>query len=83
MSTEIAPGVADRGVTIVACLAEGRWEQARRDFTAKMSEALDGKRLAGAWARMASLVGPLVMCVLLAVQVGAIKVARTKSGTAG
>ena len=26
---------------------------------------------------------PLVMCVLLAVQVGAIKVARTKSGTAG
>jgi hypothetical protein len=28
-------------------------------------------------------IGPLVMCVLLAVQVGAIKVARTKSGTAG
>ena len=26
---------------------------------------------------------PLVICVLLAVQVGAIKVARTKSGTAG
>jgi hypothetical protein len=26
---------------------------------------------------------PLIMCVLLAVQVGAIKVARTKSGTAG
>jgi hypothetical protein len=57
MSTEIAPGVADRAVTIVACLAEGRWEEARRDFNAKMSEALDGKRLADAWARMASLVG--------------------------
>ena len=28
-------------------------------------------------------IGPLVLCVLLAVQVGAIKVARTKSGTAG
>ena len=26
---------------------------------------------------------PLVMCVLLAVQIGAIRVARTKSGTAG
>jgi hypothetical protein len=26
---------------------------------------------------------PLVMCVLLAVQVGAIRVARTRSGTAG
>jgi Protein of unknown function (DUF3887) len=57
MSTEIAPGTADRAVTIVACMAEGRWEEARRDFNAKMSEALDGKRLADAWARMASLVG--------------------------
>ena len=30
-----------------------------------------------------AFIGALVMCVLLAVQVGAIKVARTKSGTAG
>jgi hypothetical protein len=57
MSTEVAPGAADQAVTIVACLAEGRWEEARRDFNAKMSEALDGRRLADAWARMASLVG--------------------------
>jgi Protein of unknown function (DUF3887) len=57
MSTQIAPGSAERAVTIVACLAEGRWEEARRDFDAKMSQALDGKRLAAAWARMASLVG--------------------------
>jgi hypothetical protein len=57
MSTQIAPGTTDRAVTIVACLAEGRWEEARRDFNAKMSQALDGKRLAAAWARMASLVG--------------------------
>jgi hypothetical protein len=27
-------------------------------------------------------IGPLIMCVLLAVQIGAIKVARTRSGTA-
>src|SRR5271170_8016560 len=57
MSTPIAPGTTDRAVTIVACLAEGRWEEARRDFNAKISQALDGKRLAAAWARMASLVG--------------------------
>ena len=57
MSTEIPAGAADRAVTIVADLAEGRWEEARRDFNAKMSEALDATRLAEAWARMASLVG--------------------------
>jgi hypothetical protein len=57
MSTEIPAGAADRAVTIVADLAEGRWEEARRDFNAKMSEALDASRLAEAWARMASLVG--------------------------
>jgi len=57
MSTKIAPGTADRAVTILTCLAEGRWEEARRDFNAKMSQALDGRRLADAWARMASLVG--------------------------
>jgi hypothetical protein len=57
MSAEIPAGAADRAVTIVADLAEGRWEEARRDFNAKMSEALDATRLAEAWARMASLVG--------------------------
>jgi hypothetical protein len=57
MSTEILPGTADRAVAIIAALAGGRWEEARRDFNAKMSEALDAGRLAGAWARMVSLVG--------------------------
>jgi hypothetical protein len=57
MSTNSAPGTAGRAVTILACLAEGRWEEARQDFNAKMSQALDGRRLADAWARMASLVG--------------------------
>ena len=57
MSTQVAPGTADRAVKILASLAEGRWEEARRDFSAKMSQALDGRRLADAWARMASLVG--------------------------
>jgi hypothetical protein len=57
MSTEVAPGTAGQAVAIIAFLAEGRWEEARRDFNTKMSEALDAGRLAGAWARMVSLVG--------------------------
>jgi hypothetical protein len=57
MSTQITPGVADRAVAILVYLAEGRWEEARRDFNATMSQALDAKGLAAAWARMASLVG--------------------------
>jgi Protein of unknown function (DUF3887) len=57
MSTTITPGTADRAVAIIASLAEGRWEEARRDFDVTMSQALDATRLASAWARMASLVG--------------------------
>jgi hypothetical protein len=57
MSTTIAPGAADLAVTILTCLTEGRWEEARRDFNARMSEGLDARRLADSWARMASLVG--------------------------
>ncbi len=57
MSTTITPGIADRAVAIIASMTEGRWEGARRDFDARMSQALDATRLADAWARMASLVG--------------------------
>jgi hypothetical protein len=57
MSTHVPPGAADQAVTILACLAEGRWEDARRDFNAKMSEGLDASRLADGWAQLASLVG--------------------------
>jgi hypothetical protein len=57
MSTTITPGTVDRAVAIIASVADGRWEEARGDFNAKMSQALDATRLADAWARMASLVG--------------------------
>jgi hypothetical protein len=57
MSTAVTPGSGDRAVTIFADITEGRWEQARRYFDARMSEVLDAARLAEAWARMASLVG--------------------------
>lgn len=57
MSTEIAGDAADQAVAIMTCLTEGRWEDARRDLNAKMSEGLDAQRLADGWARMVSLVG--------------------------
>jgi hypothetical protein len=57
MSTQIAPGSADRAVGILASIAEGRWEDARREFDAKMSASLSADRLAEAWAQMASLAG--------------------------
>jgi Protein of unknown function (DUF3887) len=57
MSTEIAADAVDRAVTIFTCITEGRWEEARRDLNAKMSQGLDAKRLADGWARMAGLVG--------------------------
>jgi hypothetical protein len=57
MSTIVAPGATDQAVRIFACLAEGRWEEARRDLNAIMSQRLDAGRLAESWARMAGLVG--------------------------
>jgi hypothetical protein len=57
MSTTILPGATDLAVTILGCLAEGRWEEARRDFNARMSEGLGARRLADSWARLAGLVG--------------------------
>jgi Protein of unknown function (DUF3887) len=57
MSTDVPPGKADRAVAIVACLADGQWEQAREDFDARMSAAIDAAQLAEVWARMVSLIG--------------------------
>jgi hypothetical protein len=57
LSRDVLPGAADRGAAIAACLAEGRWEEARRDFSAKMREGADAERLASGWVRTASLIG--------------------------
>jgi hypothetical protein len=57
MSKEVPAGTADRAVAIVASIADGQWQQARRDFSDRMSEALDAARLGEAWARVASLLG--------------------------
>jgi hypothetical protein len=57
MRADVPLGSADRAVAIVASLADGQWEQARDDFNARMSEAIDAVQLAEVWARMASLIG--------------------------
>jgi hypothetical protein len=57
MSREVQPEAADRAVGILACLAEGRWEDARRDFDAKMREFGDAARLARGWTQMVGQIG--------------------------
>jgi hypothetical protein len=57
MRTDVLPGAADRAAAIVACLTEGRWEDARRDFDARMREGADAARLGRGWAHTAGLIG--------------------------
>lgn len=57
MRTDVAPGTADRAAAIITCLTEGRWEDARRDFNARMREGADAGRLAGGWARTVGMIG--------------------------
>jgi len=57
MSTDVPPGAADRAAAIVTCLSEGRWEDARRDLSARMREGGDAGRLASGWARTVGMVG--------------------------
>jgi hypothetical protein len=57
MSKEVPPGTAEAAMGIVASIAAGQWEEARRDFNDRMSQALSAAGLADAWARVASLFG--------------------------
>ncbi len=57
MSTDVPPGAADLATAIVVCLAEGRWEDARADFNARMRERGDAELLAGGWARTIGMIG--------------------------
>jgi hypothetical protein len=57
MSREVQPEAANRAVAILASLAEGRWEEARRDFDARMREGGDAARLARGWVQTVGLIG--------------------------
>jgi Protein of unknown function (DUF3887) len=57
MTRVVLPGAAEHAAAIFADLAEGRWEEARRDFGERMLERLDADRLASGWAHTVSQVG--------------------------
>ncbi len=57
MADAILPGATGRAATLIADVAEGRWEQARAGFDRRMSEALDAQRLAAAWAQVIGTAG--------------------------
>lgn len=57
MSREIPPGAADRAVALVACLAQGRWEEVAGEFDEHLRERADAARLAAGWAHTVGLIG--------------------------
>jgi hypothetical protein len=57
MARVALPGAAERAAAIFAGMAQGRWEEARRDFGERIRERLDADRLASGWSHTASLVG--------------------------
>jgi hypothetical protein len=57
MKRDPRPGATDQALAVVASLAAGRWEEARRDFGELMLRSLDAGRLASAWALAISQVG--------------------------
>ncbi len=57
MADTILPGAAGRAASLLADVAEQRWEQARAGFDQRMSEALSAQRLAAAWAQVIGTAG--------------------------
>ncbi len=57
MSRRIAAGAEDRALEIVGCIAESRWEDARRDFDEQMLQVVSADRIAQAWAQTIGEVG--------------------------
>jgi hypothetical protein len=57
MSKAVLPGATEKAEEIFACIIEGRWEDARRDFDTVMRERLSADQLAAGWAQVAGLIG--------------------------
>jgi hypothetical protein len=57
MAEEILPGAAERAVSLLADVADQRWEQAASGFDQRMAAALDARGLAGAWAQVVGTAG--------------------------
>ena len=57
MAEAILPGAAERTASLLADVAEQRWEQATSDFNERMAKALDARRLAAAWVQVVGAAG--------------------------
>ena len=57
MADAILPGATERAASLIADLAEQRWEQARAGFDQRMSAALSAQALAAAWAQVIGAAG--------------------------
>jgi hypothetical protein len=58
MSVSMLPGAAEKAVAIFVSLSEGDWEAVRRDFDARVAQALpDADAVASTWAAVAGRVG--------------------------
>jgi hypothetical protein len=58
MNASILPGAAAKAVAVFVGLAEGDWDGVRRDFDAKVAQALpDGAAVAATWAAIAGRFG--------------------------
>ena len=57
MASRMLPGAVERAAALVALVADAEWERACVGFNGTLSAALDGPRLAEAWARVAGMVG--------------------------
>jgi len=58
MNAALLPGATEAAVALFVNLAEGNWDVVRRDFDARVAEALpDAAAVAGAWAAIAGSFG--------------------------
>jgi len=57
MADAIIPRATERAASLLADVAAQRWEQARAGFDQRMSDALDARGLAAAWAQVIGTVG--------------------------
>lgn len=57
MAEEILPGAAERAASLLADIADQRWDQATAGFDQRMTKALDARRLAAAWAQVVGAAG--------------------------
>jgi len=58
MNAALLPGATEAAVALFVNLAEGNWDAVRRDFDAKVADALpDAAAVAGAWAAIAGTFG--------------------------